>query len=81
MTIRNKQPMTPEQATYDLQWRPILMGITKSERLAAEREQYVQNRARRLERQRQKEEAVLFMQSLLCMGLGFIGLVSLTVLL
>lgn len=79
--VTNPSAMTPEQAAYDLEWQPILMGITKSERLAVEHEQYAQNRARRSEHQRQREETVLFMQSLLCMSLCFIGLISLTVLL
>lgn len=81
MKLTNSAQMTPEQAAHDLKWQPILMGITKSERIEAEREQYAQNRIKRAEKQRQREEAVLFMQSLLCMGLCFISLVGLTILL
>lgn len=79
--VTSQSAMTPEQCCHDLQWQPMMLGVTKSERLAAEREQYAQNRARRAEKQRQREEAVLFMQSLLCMGLCFMVLVSLTALL
>lgn len=81
MTVSSKHPMTPEQCCHDLQWQPMMLGITAAERQAAEREQYARNRTRRSERQRQREETVLFMQSLICMGLCFIGLVSLTFLL
>lgn len=66
--------MTAEQAAYDLQWRPIALAETRQER-------YERQRAARAEHQRQREETVLFMQSLLCMTLCFVGLVSLTVLL
>lgn len=69
-----KKAMTVEECRYSLQWQPMALAETRQER-------YERNRQKRAEHQREREETVLFMQSLLCMSLCFVGLVSLTVLL
>lgn len=60
-----KTPMTVEQCMYDLQWQPMMLGITKQER-------YARARRARKERQQQREERVLFLQSMLFTALCFV---------
>lgn len=55
--------MTVEQCKYDLQWQPMLLGTSKEERRAIAR------RNRKI-KQLKREEHVLFLQSMLFLGLG-----------
>lgn len=75
MTNTVKKPMTVEECCLELQWQPIMKSCSYSEKHNANR-----RRIEREERQKQREELVIFMESFLLCGLGSIAMIGFMIL-
>lgn len=75
MTVNTKRPMTAEECCLKLQWQPIMKAPYRSRK-----EFRHLRRIEREERQKQREEAVLFIESFLLCGLGSVAMIGLLIL-